>query len=126
MEHLILEILSRLVEEKPSPEESSHLASCEHCRSELSALRAQTEALQALPDLRPPLGDWDVLQARLVSEGLVKQPSGWAAALAVTPGWMRVAAAVLLFLGGNATGIVVARSGAAPFGDEFAVGPANT
>ena|SRR5687767_15135550 len=116
MEHLNLEALSRLVEERAAPEEAAHLATCDSCRSELTALRAQTEALRSLPDLRPPLGDWDELQARLVSEGLVRRPSGWSAALAVTPTWMRAAAAVLLFLGGTATGIGVARSGVTPFG----------
>jgi hypothetical protein len=127
MEHLSLEILSGLVEERPSPDQAAHLASCDSCRSELTALRAQTEALRSLPDLRPPLGDWDELQARLVSEGLVKRPGGWSAVLAETPGWMRAVAAVLLFLGGTATGIGVARSSVVPFGDGLAgLGSADT
>jgi hypothetical protein len=126
MEHLNLESLSRLVEERAAPAEAAHLASCESCRSELTALRAQTEALRSLPDLRPPLGDWDELQARLVSEGLVKRPSGWAAVLAETPGWMRGAAAVLLFLGGTATGIGITLSGASPFGGGLTLSSADT
>jgi hypothetical protein len=126
MEHLSLDTLSRLVEEPASPEEAAHLASCESCRAELSALRAQTEALRHLPDLRPPLGDWEVLQARLVSEGLVKHPTGLAGVLAVTPGWMRAAASVLLFLGGTALGVVLANSGAAPFGPAAGLGSADT
>jgi hypothetical protein len=126
MEHLSLDTLSRLVEEQAAPEEAAHLATCESCRSELSALRSQTEALRHLPDLRPPLGDWEVLQARLVSEGLVKQPTGLASVMAVTPGWMRVAASVLLFLGGTASGVLIANSGAAPFGRAAAYDSAET
>ena len=94
MEHLNAETLSRLVDEKPTPEERAHVEFCDGCKAELQALRVQSSALRSLPDLRPPVGDWEVIQARLVSEGLVKRPGGIAATLAVTPTWMRAAAAV--------------------------------
>ena len=110
MEHLSSETLSRLVDERPAPEERAHLDRCEACKAELQALRVQTSALRSLPDLRPPVGDWEVIQARLVSEGLVKRPGTFAATLGTTPGWMRAAAAVLLFLMGGATGMGVART----------------
>jgi hypothetical protein len=67
-----------------------------------------------------------VLQARLVSEGLVKHNTGLAAVLAVTPGWMRAAAAVLLFLGGTALGVVIAHNAPAPFGREASLGTPDT
>jgi len=54
MGHLTIESLARLVSEAPSPEEQEHLDSCPTCQAELAALEAQTEAVGALPDLRPP------------------------------------------------------------------------
>lgn len=126
MEHLNLDTLSRLVEENADRDEAAHLATCDSCRAELNALRAQTEALRHLPDLRPPLGDWEVLQARLVSEGLVKHPTGLAGVLAVTPGWMRAAAGVMLFLGGTSVGVLLANNGPAPFGRPTSIGSADT
>jgi anti-sigma factor RsiW len=110
MEHLSSEVLSRLVDESPDAEASIHLESCDSCREEIAALRAQTEALRSLPDLRPPVEDWEVIEARLVSEGLVRRRGGMGVKLAFTPGWMRVAAAVLLFLSGSAVGAGVTRT----------------
>ena len=68
---------------------------------------ATTEALGQLPDVRPPRGDWEVLEARLVSEGLVQGDRRMRDALARTPGWMRGAAAVVLFLSGTGVGLAV-------------------
>lgn len=105
MDHLSAETLARLVDETPRPDEAEHLAACIACASELEALRAQTHALAALPEIRPPLGDWEVLEARLRSEGLVREPGLFARMqLAHTPPWMRGAAAVALFLGGSLAG----------------------
>lgn len=104
MEHLSLESLSRCVDERPDDEAAAHLHTCGACREELEALREQTAALRSLPDLRPPVEDWDVLEARLISEGLVRRPGRISAKLAVTPRWMRAAAAVLLFVSGAAVG----------------------
>jgi hypothetical protein len=124
MEHLSADTLSRLVDEQPAPEERAHLERCVLCRAELQALKVQTSALRSLPDLRPPVGDWEVIQARLVSEGLVKRPGGFAATLAVTPLWMRAAAAVLLFISGGVVGAGVSRKQAlaeAPLPDPSTV-----
>ena len=105
MEHLNRETLARLVDEAPGAEEAEHLAACHACASELGAIRAQTRALASLPDIRPPLGDWEVLEARLRSEGLVEHAGAFShSGLARTPGWMRAAAAVAVFLGGTAMG----------------------
>lgn len=105
MEHVSLEALARLVDEPPTAEEAAHLDGCPTCAAELEALRLQTEELGSIPALRPPGGDWDVLEARLRSEGLVEGPDLLNRfGLAHTPGWMRAAAAVLLFLGGTALG----------------------
>jgi len=105
MEHLTRESLARLVDESPRADEAQHLATCLVCTSELEALRAQTRALASLPEIRPPLGDWEVLEARLRSEGLVETPTLLERlSLAHTPAWMRTAAAVALFLGGTGVG----------------------
>jgi hypothetical protein len=105
MEHLTMETLARLVDERPGPEEAEHLAGCAACSSELLALEEQTEALGGLPEIMPPLGDWEVLEAELRSEGLVRDKAlAWKLGLARTPSWMPAAAAVVLFLGGAGVG----------------------
>lgn len=105
MEHLSRETLARLVDEAPGPEEAEHLATCLACTSELDALRAQTQALASLPEIRPPLGDWEVLEDRLRAEGLVRHYGLLQRmTLAQTPPWMRIAAATALFVGGSTLG----------------------
>ncbi|RMH14744.1 MAG: hypothetical protein D6701_10985 [Gemmatimonadetes bacterium] len=109
MEHLSTETLARLVDERPTPEEREHLAACRRCADELRALREQTEALGSLPDVRPPQGDWAVLEARLVSEGLVRgSRSVRRFGIAAAPAWMQAAAALVLFLAGSGTGLALA------------------
>ncbi len=105
MGHLNIESLARLVSEAPSLEEEQHLDACSACRFELKGLKGQTESIGSLPDLRPPSGDWEALEARLVSEGLIRssglarQASRW-----WSSGWMQAAAALVLFLGGATLG----------------------
>lgn len=102
MEHLTLETLARLVDEAPDAREQEHLSACQRCRTELDLLSGQTRALGELPDLRPPQGEWGVLEARLMSEGLVRHQRS---SLASTPPWMKAAAAILLFIGGTGLGM---------------------
>jgi hypothetical protein len=111
MEHLSLETLARLVDERPSPQQREHLASCAACASELRALKMQTESLGGLPALRPPHGDWAALEARLSGEGLVTT-TGHASrfSLHMMPGWMQAAAALILFVGGAGVGAAFAGS----------------
>lgn len=105
MDHLTIETLARLVDEPARTEESEHLAECEACAAELATLMEQTESLRALPELLPPRGDWEVLAARLRSDGLMRDPGLLRRlGLARTPRWMPAAAAVVLFLGGTAFG----------------------
>ncbi|HEX9885760.1 MAG TPA: hypothetical protein VGA70_04695 [Longimicrobiales bacterium] len=121
MDHLSTEGLARLLDQGASQEEYRHLADCRACRAEMDAIRDQTEALGRLPDLRPPPGDWSVLQARLVSEGLVRAGGQVTRAFGPAPGWMRAAAALVLFLGGAVAGGVAARGVGLPFsGDRVA------
>ena len=108
MEHLTHDTLARLVDERPSPGERKHLQMCSRCAEELRALRLQSDALGSLAALRPPSGDWESLEARLVGEGLIRTPEtfrrfGFAAA----PAWMQAAAAVVVFLGGTGFGFAL-------------------
>ena len=118
MGHLDIESLARLVSEAPSPEEEQHLEACSACRFELRALKEQTESIGSLPDLRPPTGDWEALEARLVSEGLIRssdlarQASRW-----WSSGWIQAAAGLVLFIGGATLGTEVLTSRE---GTEFA------
>ncbi len=114
MEHLTHDTLARLVDERPSPGEREHIRACSRCAEELRAFRLQSDALGGLPALRPPSGDWASLEARLVSEGLVRTPEtfrrfGFAAA----PAWMQAAAAIVVFLGGTGFGLALT-GGASP------------
>ena len=113
MEHLNSLDLSRLVDERPTPEEAAHLAGCEACTAELDALERQTAALGSLPEILPPKGDWQVLAAQLRSEGLIDDPGLFRRlGLAQTPGWMKAAAAVMLFLSGAGTGAALSEGDA--------------
>jgi len=108
MEHLTLETLARLLDGVPSEHEARHLAGCRICQEELAALKDQTEALGALPALRPPQGDWEALEARLLSEGLLgSQASDHVHVFPLRRNWRMVtqaAAAIVLFVGGTAIG----------------------
>lgn len=104
MEHLTLETLARLVDETAVGADAEHLAGCERCAAELDALREQTAALGALADMRPARGAWDTLEARLTSEGLIRREPWFGGSMGTTPGWMRAAAAVMLFVGGAGLG----------------------
>lgn len=110
MEHLSLEVLARLVDDRPSPQEREHLASCNECASELRALKLQTEALSGLPTMRPPPGDWQTVEAKLLSEGLIRT-DGLTRLPFVRriPGWAQAAAAVVLFLGGTGMGMSISQ-----------------
>ena len=110
MEHLTHDALARLVDERPSLSETEHLQNCSQCAEEFRALRLQSDALGGLAALRPPSGDWESLEARLVSEGLIRTPEtfrrfGFAAA----PAWMQAAAAVVVFFGGTGFGLALTR-----------------
>lgn len=124
MGHLNAEALARLVDEAPQPDEAAHITECTACAHELDRMREQTRLLGALPEIRPPLGDWEVLEARLRSEGLIEAPSLLARlTLAQTPPWMRAAAAAALFLGGALVGAgAMSRGGplATALGEEHA------
>ena len=106
MEHLTHDTLARLVDERPNPEEREHLEACSRCAEEFRALRLQSDALGGLAALRPPSGDWESLEARLASEGLIRtQETFRRFGFAAAPAWMQAAAAVVIFFGGTGFGL---------------------
>jgi len=112
MNHLSLENLARLLDEEPSRSESEHLAECADCRSELAALRADRDALNALPDLLPPPPTaWPDLAERLKEEGLIRTEvtGGTQVTPARTGGrrFLYLAASLALFLLGGSTGYLL-------------------
>lgn len=142
-EHLSDETLARLADGRPSPSERDHLASCSTCAAGLQAFRDQTEALSALPVLRPPRGEWTEVEARLRAEGLIRPEGPGRVEAAIrregpartepavrrersirtrTSPWLAAAAALVLFLGGGVTGAALrgeSGAGATP-GDGLA------
>src|SRR5688500_12765678 len=121
MEHLNHEALSRLVDESPTAAEQDHLGACARCTAELEVLRRQTAALGALPDVRPPRGDWEGLEARLLAAGLLAaEPRSFGAPNPLRAPWLRRAAMVALFLGGAAVGAGAARMVPTPGGNPVA------
>lgn len=104
MGHLTTEALARLVDGVPTAEEERHLGACEPCSRELDALNEQTEALAGLPALRPPRGDWEALEGRLIAEGLIRpEDGGQVVSFRSRRPWFlaaQAAAAIVLFLGG--------------------------
>ena len=102
MWHPSPEDLARLVDETPTPAEAEHLAACAECAGELDAMRAEHDALGALPRILPVPTSWEVMRHRLEREGVVH-----AAPLHRT--WMPgIAAALALFVAGGATGVAFA------------------
>ncbi|MFP3949120.1 MAG: hypothetical protein ACLFWG_10355 [Longimicrobiales bacterium] len=154
MRHLTDESLARLVDEQPTAAEEEHLRSCETCTTVLRELREQTEALASLPSLRPPAGDWEELEARLVRKGLIgagrlervrPETEGMRRRTNLPPGGgppgrkkagtgslfriprLQAAAAVVLFLGGTAFGAWMTPGREGPTGEDppgVSAGPA--
>lgn len=112
MPHLSLEEIARLVEELPEPHEAAHLDTCDDCRDELDAMRADSAALASLPPIAPPAGEWPAIEARLAEEGLIHPASrGAPGAFSWRTGLLRAAAIAAVFLAGTL-------SGAAWFGSD--------
>lgn len=102
MSHLSFETIARLVDERPSADETAHLDACAVCRTELEDMRADAAALAALPPIDPPDAAWHAIESRLGREGLIRRrllPAHRGAIL------LRIAAALVLFALGTATGV---------------------
>lgn len=109
MQHLTLEALARLVDEAPDAANAAHLAACGACRLELEALKDQSRALGALPDIEPAADTWPGLQARLRAEGLLQddgRPAGPATAGLTAPAAAPTSAVPGTVMAGLVTGDV--------------------
>lgn len=116
MPHLNLEEIARLVDEPPEPHEAAHLDTCDACRCELDAMRAESAALASLPPIAPPDNEWPALEARLTREGLIRPvdravPGAFSARRAFPgrlsswgAGLLRAAAVAAVFLAGTLSG----------------------
>ncbi|MEX2584092.1 MAG: hypothetical protein WD766_12500 [Gemmatimonadota bacterium] len=112
MQHLTLDELARLVDERPSAADAEHLERCGACAAELREIHEQTEALRGLPDPPAPEGLRGRIEEALADEGLLPVR----AAPRATP-WMaglRIAAGFVLFMLGTVTGAFVLTPEPAP------------
>lgn len=115
-EHLTKEQISALLDEGvdaggEGPGAHGHLDACDRCRGEFERMRRMRMALSALDDLQAPAGLWAGIASRLPSpRGEDSDATGgsgsWLGRLAAGPGagWMRAAAAVVLFAAGVGLG----------------------
>jgi len=117
------ETIARLVDEAPTALEAAHLSACAACRDELQAMHAQVAQLSALPELQPPPADWEHLERKLAAEGLIRERAPRRLWLHYG---MRVAAALVLFVGGTMTGRLLWTTSAPPDSQLAAAPPAVT
>lgn len=127
MSHLSIERLAALADEQPTTDERAHLAACPPCAQEVEAHRSLLAMAGSERDtLGIPLTRWDSLAQRLRTEGLMSsdQPGSvtaeWAAPLGERKlsgrAMMRVAAAVILLVGGTMIGRASAGAALLPGG----------
>ena len=120
MSHLTTERLAALVDETPSSAELAHLANCADCARERAVFRNLVELASAgSTRLDAPLTNWDSLRRSLLGDGTIDTGRGGRMARPwLRAPWLEYAAALLLLVGGVATGRYTAgvtlRSHAAP------------
>ena len=103
MWHPSPEDLARLVDETPTAAEAEHLGACAECTAELDAMRAEHDALGALPRILPVPTSWESMRHRLEREGMLR------ATTIERRSWMPgIAAALALFFAGGTAGILFA------------------
>ncbi len=102
LQHLSPDRLAELADAEPSAAEAAHLAACATCASERAAYgRVLTVAHLERERLMPPLTSWEALAPKLRDERIIID--GVAERRAMR-GWMRVAAAAVLMVGGGMVG----------------------
>jgi hypothetical protein len=106
MLHLSTDRLAALGDEEPMPAEASHLASCDACARERDAYRSLVAMAGAeRAPLGMPLTRWDAIAAALAVDAPAYAPR----AVSLATRWpLRVAAGVLLLVGGTILGRVSA------------------
>ncbi len=106
MHHLNLEELARLVDKAPTASEREHLARCALCGAELEQMRLQTARLTQLPDPVMP----DIVRRR-IAQALEAETPLLVAGSAFDGRWRNIAAGVMFFVIGGATGTFVVAPG---------------
>ena len=106
MSHLPTERLAALVDESPTAEELSHLASCAECARERAALGGLAELASAeSARIGTPLTNWESLRPALMADGVIDNGRSFQPrARQVRRPWLQAAAAVLLVAGGMMAG----------------------
>lgn len=112
--HLSNERLSSLLAEGDRDAAAAeHLGDCARCRRELELLRRMRMALSAMGDLEAPSDGWDRIEAELDRRTTPRSVPGDARSARTAwtdrlpsggQGWLRAAAAVVLFVGGLMVG----------------------
>lgn len=107
--HLTAERISAVLDEPWADREGhAHLGACAACQVEFERLSRMRMALSALPDERPPSGEWASIEAALDARGFGTGGrwlgGRWTRRL-LTPGPLQAAAALVLFMGGLAAGL---------------------
>ncbi len=125
MDEATMEWLAELVDRTATVEEQARLDASPELAEELVAMKRQSEALGSLPRMQPPRGDWPMLEARLMSEGLIRRRTNKWLSLPLSSGWSRAAAAAALFIAGTATGLSMPGTGGAAGAQAALVNPAS-
>ena len=113
--HLNAERISALLDEPWADRDGqAHMETCAACQAEFERLSRMRMALSALPDERPPRGEWASIEAALEARGFGTGPrwlGGRVARRLLTPGPLQAAAGLLLFAGGLVAGLQFTRGG---------------
>ncbi|WP_419165957.1 hypothetical protein [Candidatus Palauibacter sp.] len=114
--HLEAERISALLDEPWADRDGqAHLETCGDCQAEFERLSRMRMALSALPEERPPRGEWASIEAALDAResGMGGRWVGrrFAGRLLV-PGPLQAAAGLMLFAGGVIAGLQFTRGGA--------------
>lgn len=100
-EHLSREQISSLLDEPDSvPGGPGHIEACSECAREYEQMSRMRMALSALPELSPPVGEWEAIRARLLRDTVGRRPGVFP--FPVRPMW--AAAVVALFAAGLGVG----------------------
>lgn len=124
-EHLSTEEVSALLDRGAGEASGSgHLQDCAACRREMELLRRMRMALSAMDDREAPPGAWASLEEELERREITGErydedrPEPAESILSVADvGWVRAAAAAVLFVGGLGLGTHLASPGGADAGD---------
>jgi len=115
-EHFTRAEISELLDDSGArPDVMAHLTQCESCRHEFEQLSRMHMVLSAMPELEPPAGQWERIEARLATPlvGGAADPSRlrW---LSPRRWPLQAAAVVALFAGGLVVGSLKSSSGMFP------------